>query len=487
MYPPANSASVTRAGLAPAAGAAPRMALAAGELTVLRWLVPLALLHGLLYLVLLPPWQHYDETAHFLYAAEVAAGELEAPGPASVALRREIAASMYRFRFYPPGFRPDLVSPQPPEVGINQRVHPPLYYALVALPLRPLGALSVEVQLYAARAVSLALYALTIVAAWRVAVALAPDEPAVQWAIPLLVLLAPAFADIMAAVNNDVLLNFSLTVALLGAVLLVRDGPRPLPLALAGLGLLVAVLTKRTALVATIPLALALFWALYRRPMRWWTLPLIALGAAAGLGLAILEPAVATGPSGDHVVLAVRPWFADLSQRYLRVSLDELVRSLSDPTLVGDRYRALVAVAFAGYYGHFAWGGLAVHPAWTAALAALALVATGGLLAGRVGARDRLPLWQRRALWVFLAAVVVAWVSIFIRLHPLPPLNQPVYIPRGRYMFWTMVPTLWLLALGLAWAAPGRWRPYAPAALVIFFVCLDLAALLWTVVGHYYR
>lgn len=482
-----NPASAPRTARGVATGALPQLSLAAAERAALRWLIPLALLHGLLYLAIFPPWQHYDETTHFLYAAEIAAGEIEAPGPASAALRREIADSMYRFRFYPPDLQPDVASSQPPEVGFSQRVHPPLYYALVALPLRPLGALSIEQQLYAARAVSVALYVLTILAAWRIAVAILPDEPVIQWAIPLLVVLSPAFADIMAAVNNDVLLNFSLTVALLGAVLLVRDGLRPLPLALAGLGLLVAVLTKRTALVATVPLALAMLWALRRKPMRWWAPPLIVGVSALGLGIAILEPAVTTGPSGEHTVLGVRPWFADLSQRYLRVHLDSVVRSLTDTTLIGDRYRSLVVVAFSGYYGHFAWGDLAVHPAWTWALAALSLVAAGGLIAGGIRNRVALPLWQKRALWVFVVAVAVAWVSIFVRLHPLPPLDQPVYIPRGRYMFWTMVPTLWLLALGLAWAAPARWRPYAPYAIVVFFVCLDLSALLWTIVGRYYR
>ena len=32
------------------------------------WLIPLALCHGLLYMLILPPWQHYDEPPHFEYA-----------------------------------------------------------------------------------------------------------------------------------------------------------------------------------------------------------------------------------------------------------------------------------------------------------------------------------------------------------------------------------------------------------------------------------
>ena len=109
-----------------------------------------------------------------------------------------------------------------------------------------------------------------------------------------------------------------------------------------------------------------------------------------------------------------------------------MVRSLSDPGLVGDRYWILLRVAFSGYYTHFAWGNLALHPAWAVVLAALALMAFGGLIAGARHAGTELSLWQRRCLWVFALSVVVAWVSLGLRLHPLPPLDQTAYIPRAR-------------------------------------------------------
>jgi Predicted membrane protein (DUF2142) len=455
------------------------------DLVLLRWLVPLAILHGLLFVVLIPPWQHYDEPTHFLYAAGLAAGEVDAPGPASALLSREIADSMYRFRFFAPAYVPNILGLEPPGIGFSQRGHPPLYYALVAAALGPFTSLSVEAQLYVARAVSLILYTLTVLTAWRIAVALAPDEPLVQLVIPLLTLLAPAFADIMSAVNNDVLLNFSLTVALLGAVLLVRDGPRPLPLALALLGLGVAILTKRTAMIAVVPLLLALLWAVWRTPLRWWGLPLFA-AATALTAFAVIEPLQVGGPAGARTVLALRPWLDTLGREYLRTPVDSLVRSLSDPTLIGDRYWTVLRVGFEGYHTHFAWGYLTLHPAWALLLAGVTLVALVGLIVGGVRRRDELPLWQRRSLWVFFVSVVVAWASLFLRLHPLPPLDKPVYIPRARYMFWALVPTLWLLALGLSWAAPARWWRAAMVGLIGLFVCLNLAAWLWTITRFYY-
>lgn len=457
------------------------------ELAVLRWLVPLALLHGLLYLVIAPPWQHYDEPAHFLYAAEIAAGEVDARGPASAELRRAIDDSMYRFRFYPPDVRPDPGSPTPPEVGLDQRVHPPLYYALAALPVRLLADQPVEQQLFAARAVGLALYLLTVVVAWRIAVVLVPDEPLMQRVIPLLVLLSPAFTEIMTAVNNDVLLNFSLAAATLGSVLLIRDGLRPAPLALVCLGMLVAFMAKRTALVMVVPLVFVFIWAALRRPLRWWVIPLILAAAAAVVGAASFTTAVVPGPDGDHVVLSLRPWLAGLDERYLRLYADQRVRSFTDLTLIGDLYKTLVVVAFSGLYGHFGWGQIALAPAWIWALAGLSLAAAVGLIVGGLRSSGELTLWQRRSLWLFLIMVSVAWFSLFVRLHPIPPPNIPIYIPRARYMFWAMLPTLWLLALGLSWATPERWRRLTPYALVALFACLTLTAALWTLVGYYYR
>lgn len=461
--------------------------MADAELAVLFWLVPLALLHGLIYLVIAPPWQHYDEPAHFLYVAEIAAGEVEQRGPLSVDLTRTIAASMYRFRFFPPGVQPDLTAPEPALLGFDQRLHPPLYYTLAALPVRWLLDRPVEEQLFAGRMVSVILYMLTVVTAWRIAVTLSPASPLLQHSIPLLVLLSPPFADIMTAVNNDVLLNFSLTVVILGAVLLIRDGLRPLPLALIGVGMVVAFMTKRTALVMLFPLGFAMIWALLRRPVRWWVMPLIGTAALLALGFAMLEPAVVGGPAGDHVVLSVRPWFAALDQHYLRLYLNETIQSFTDPTLIGDRYRVLVVVLFSDMYTRVGWGHISLHAAWLWALAGLVVVALAGLALGGSGAREDLALWQRRSLWLFLIIVSVGWFSLFVRLHPLPPLDVKVYIPRGRYMYWTMVPNLWLLALGLTWAAPRRWRTGAAYALLAFFACLDMAAWMWTMVGYYYQ
>src|SRR3712207_3902621 len=61
----------------------------------------LALVQGLIYLTLLPPWQHYDEPTHFEYAWLIANHTfLPKPGDEDQTMRREVAASMLEHRFY---------------------------------------------------------------------------------------------------------------------------------------------------------------------------------------------------------------------------------------------------------------------------------------------------------------------------------------------------------------------------------------------------
>lgn len=64
-------------------------------------LLVLAALQGLLFLCLLPPWQHYDEPTHFEYAWPIAHRHaLPALGSYDPAMRREVAGSMLAHQFY---------------------------------------------------------------------------------------------------------------------------------------------------------------------------------------------------------------------------------------------------------------------------------------------------------------------------------------------------------------------------------------------------
>lgn len=60
-----------------------------------------ALVQGLLYMVIVPPWQHYDEPTHFEYARLIVdSGEIPQPGDEDPALRREILSTLFATRYF---------------------------------------------------------------------------------------------------------------------------------------------------------------------------------------------------------------------------------------------------------------------------------------------------------------------------------------------------------------------------------------------------
>ncbi|MDP2744483.1 MAG: hypothetical protein Q8P00_05395, partial [Dehalococcoidia bacterium] len=69
-----------------------------------KWLavfLALALLRGVLYGVVVPPWQHPDEPTHFEHARIIAeTGGLPAADYVSLPIRREIVASMVNHAFW---------------------------------------------------------------------------------------------------------------------------------------------------------------------------------------------------------------------------------------------------------------------------------------------------------------------------------------------------------------------------------------------------
>jgi hypothetical protein len=166
----------------------------------LRLVVAAALLQGAIYVVLLPPWQHYDEPAHFEYAWMIANSSLR---PAPESIPPEIAALGGAARAFG---------------------HPPGYHMLVALPLRLAGGLDIIGQLYVGRSVSLLLFALTVAMIALALRDLTPTRHPLRWAVPLAVVLLPTFADLMTGVNNDVGAIAAFTLFLWGAIRLIQNG-----------------------------------------------------------------------------------------------------------------------------------------------------------------------------------------------------------------------------------------------------------------------
>lgn len=299
----------------------------------------LGLAHGLLYVALLPPWQHYDEPSHFEYIRLIAErGRLPQPADYDLEMRRQIAASMQAFDFWkgqsPPPI--DLSSEVPPIIGTPELYHPPLYYALLALPQRLVMDQSVEAQLYVARLCSVLLYPVVLVAAYGAVREAFPQRKWLPLAVAAFIALLPPFADRMSAVNNDTGAVAATSLLLWASVRLVRWGPSLRRVAAVLILTAVSIAVKSTAGIVALSVVLALGVGYLYRAVRGWfwlglalLLPLVAVAAFGWRGYAshwysdspppAMNQLAANAPVGDSalVLSAVDP-------RYPRTAFQEL-------------------------------------------------------------------------------------------------------------------------------------------------------------------
>ncbi len=198
------------------------------------WLLAAILLaglaHGLLYVLIVPPWQHYDEPSHFEYLALLAkTGRLPRAGEVDLPLRQAIFDSMVAHDFYRGLPQPDRARLEQPVLGLqySQLDEPPLYYLSAVLPVWLLREQGVTTQMYAARLVSLGWLLLALAAVWGTTRELTPAGSPLRGLVPLSAALLPGFVDVMTAVNNDVAAAAVFSLFLWGSVRVLQRGLSP--------------------------------------------------------------------------------------------------------------------------------------------------------------------------------------------------------------------------------------------------------------------
>jgi hypothetical protein len=254
-----------------------------------------ACLHGLMWLVMMPPWQHYDEPGHFekIY---LLAKNLRPPkiGEYDVWARVHIQESMIANGFYENGL--DI----PPReaignwdyLGPQQAGTPSLHHSLAAIPVRLILAspwsADVTLMLYAARLVSLSEFLLTLVFTFLLIRCFCQPTSPLPGLTALAIAVTPGVVDLMTAVNDDVSAILFFTIYLWLGVVILQKFPQWqawLALPVWGLSAIACFYSKNTVLWALPLLAVLPFlWAIKRTKGWWrwaWFLP-------ASLGLILL-------------------------------------------------------------------------------------------------------------------------------------------------------------------------------------------------------
>jgi hypothetical protein len=344
--------------------------------------------------------------------------------------------------------------------------HPPLYYALAAVPLRIAEATAHPVGgVLAARLLSVGLSALGLLALAWVVLQLVPGRPQLAVAATGLAALLPAFINVAAVVYNDSLAFLTSTGALAAVVAFVVRGPSPGRLAAVAATVALAALARASGLVVASVAGLAVLVTV------WW--------AGRGSAARRLARAVVWAGAVGAAVVAVTGWFylrnrglygdltgsAALLERFGRVPRAGVLELLGDGGFWRDQQRRLWGVT-ANLPGS---GGRLSRRLWLLGLVPLAglLVAGAGWLHRRArGAAP--PPDPRRAFAVACCLLLLALLEL--------TLAQFVSDGGGahvRYLFPGMVAIGLTVAVGLA-ALPGGRRGLPTVAMLAVMAAANL-------------
>jgi len=226
-------------------------------------LVVLSLALGLLFSLVIPPWQAPDEPRHVEYALLLSEkGWFLDQEDLSLDLQRQILSSMRDFDFWrqigreqpeplPASFYED---PFLIRSGTRLADESPLYALLPALVFRLLPGDDVLLCLYVMRWFSVALSAATVAVACLVSFRLFPQDRFLMIAVPAFVACLPMFAFIGASANNDVLATLISSLLIWQLVRVLHDGLSWRSAAVVGTLVVLSVMAKKTALF-TVPVA----------------------------------------------------------------------------------------------------------------------------------------------------------------------------------------------------------------------------------------
>ena len=232
----------------------------------------LALLRGFVYAAIIPPWQSPDEHGHFEYAWLVSQhGPLVGPESISPEFQQRVLESMARYDFWrlvhqptpkalPSSFTDSsdhILSLSLPQIGDE----PPLYYLLVGGLLRLTGVQDVVAGMYIGRLVTLLLYAASVGLTALTAQKLFPQSPFIQMGPPAFALFLPMLGQMGAAVNSDAMGVLTSTLFFASLVPIFRDGLTWRRAGATVAALILALLSKKTALflIPTTLLALPIY------------------------------------------------------------------------------------------------------------------------------------------------------------------------------------------------------------------------------------
>lgn len=440
----------------------------------LALLLTLTFTHGLLYSLVIPPWQAPDETGHFEMAWLTAhLGRAPTVGDMSPAFERELLRSLYQWRYGEfigrplPEEMPARLDDLPPMIHA-QRSRPiqanrfSLAYVWQAMFLVPVRSRDLTFQLRIARISSILLNLGIVWLALRTCSDLLPSSRRyLAWPMAAVVALQPQHTFINSAVGDGPLAELMACLVLRCWAHLFRHGVTAWTIIGIVLGTGAGLWTKATTgFLLPLDLGLTLWWMLARpdrtrtwRQAMYLAAGIVALGVVAWASIYVLS-AVSLSRLGTM-------WNSVFSGSLLWVDQR------------GISFAEALLLTHDSFWANFGWMNVPVSGRWYGALLLLSGAAAWGWI---FGARDgdRLPPWAAAITGgsLLIACLIYAWGEL---------LAQPRYYSfQGRYLFPVMIPFAFLLVGGWWYIAPLQRRRVWTWSVVILIALFDV----WCLVGY---
>ncbi len=442
----------------------------------------LALVRGLLYVALIPPWQAPDETGHFEYVWLLVNQErLPTAETLSPTFESELLSSLYAWRYGEytqrplPEIMPARLAELPPDsFARNARTVMIERFSLAYLWAAPFLYLvrhqELITQLYFARLASVVLYTLNVWLAYRLFQALLPHRPRVALALTAVYSFIPQHTYINSMVGDGPLAELMALAVLYSWVRIFQHGISPVRLIAVIAGTLLGIASKTTAaFLIPLDLLFGLWWWLQnrQRPLQRRALIGLVLGALILLGGLWLWSHTTLGMRTLDRLTTLSPTFAE-SGILLR---DKRGLTLPDALLL----------TFQSAWANFGWMRVPVSDRWYGALLLLTIAGLAGWLLPQENCTATL---HRGAPQLAVACLLA--MGSFVTIALIGRQDGGYYQFQGRYLFPILAPTIYFWVTGLQRYVRPRVELLTLAALIGFLIAFDVWSLIQYIVPYFY-
>jgi len=356
----------------------------------------------------------------------------------------------------------------------------PLIYHLLLSPISALSkSLNIVQQLYLLRYVSLGLTTLAVVAAWFFARTIFPKSINPAVAISSFLIFLPMHMHINTSVNTDVLVTLFVSLYFLILAKILCETITSLRIITAGGLLILAVLTKPTALFIIPTTAVAIIVYLARR-FQWkvWFLALllIAMGVSTFVG-AILFYQISSGGREIPNLLSFANSVTFGAHYFGREAF--------------ATYSHTIRWGFLSFWGLFGWASIPIPFSWVRVLWVVCFIVGAAILIFFVkhviNLRDKsskLKPYQKDILTVSLFGIIFSLIGVYT---PIIATQSKIWGPPARYFFPALLPFTLYFYLGFQQLVPNRFTnwtlPVWLSSLMLFDTAVIFHVLLPSIYG----